>query len=138
MTGKADFTGIRWWTVEWTMLCTLYLRACESRSPHSILGDRAADEAVRRIDYNFARMRWVVQPSANQYLVALRARQLDLWAADFLARHQDAVVLHLGVRVGARGRRTPGRRVPRAAGGKSFGRQRHRRRAPGHPRREGA
>ena len=36
------------------------------------------------------------QPWSNQYLVALRARTLDDWAADFLRRNPNAVVLHLG------------------------------------------
>ncbi len=35
-------------------------------------------------------------PVANQYLVVLRAKQLDDWCADFLGRHPEAVVLHLG------------------------------------------
>lgn len=96
-TEKADFTGVKWGSVEWTMLCTLYLRAYEHRSAHrSVLGDRAAAEAVDRIDYDFDRMRRKLRPRSNQYLVALRARRLDRWAADFLRRHPDAVVLHLG------------------------------------------
>jgi O-methyltransferase involved in polyketide biosynthesis len=37
-----------------------------------------------------------MRPWGNQFLVALRAKQLDVWAADFLQRHSDAVVLHLG------------------------------------------
>jgi methyltransferase (TIGR00027 family) len=94
--GKADFTGVRWGSVEWTMLCTLYLRAYESRSEHPILADSAAADAVNRIDYDFEKMEKSVNPSANQYVVALRAKQLDMWAAEFLDRHPDAVVLHLG------------------------------------------
>ena len=35
-------------------------------------------------------------PASNQYLVALRAKQLDDWCADYLRQHPDAVVLHLG------------------------------------------
>jgi hypothetical protein len=31
-TEKVDFTGMIWGSVEWTMLCTLHLRAYESRS----------------------------------------------------------------------------------------------------------
>jgi O-methyltransferase involved in polyketide biosynthesis len=96
MTEKVDFTAIEWGSVEWTMLCTLYLRAYESRSEHSILGDHAAAEAVARIDYDFARIKKAVRPSGNQFVVALRAKQLDLWATDFLSRHPNAVVLHLG------------------------------------------
>ncbi|MGB6208704.1 class I SAM-dependent methyltransferase [Mycobacterium sp.] len=93
---KLDFSGVRWGSVEWTNLCTLYLRAYESRLERPVLGDRAAAEAIDRINYDFARMHRAAQPWANQFLVALRAKQLDTWADDFLRRNPDAVVLHLG------------------------------------------
>jgi O-methyltransferase involved in polyketide biosynthesis len=93
---KLDFSGVRWGSVESTNLCTLYLRACESRLERSILGDRAGAEAVDRIDYDFARVHRSVQPWGNQFFVALRGKQLDTWADDFLRRHPDAVVLYLG------------------------------------------
>jgi O-methyltransferase involved in polyketide biosynthesis len=96
MTHKVDFTGVRWGSLDWTNLYTLYLRACESRLAQPILGDRAAAEAVDRIDYDFARTRRSVRPSTNQFLVALRAKQLDVWAMDVVQRYPDAVVLHLG------------------------------------------
>jgi O-methyltransferase involved in polyketide biosynthesis len=93
---KVDFSNVRWGSVEWTNLVTLYLRACESRLEQPILGDRAAAEAVDGINYDFKRMRRVAQPWSNQYLVALRAKKLDDWSAAFLHRHPNAVVLHLG------------------------------------------
>jgi O-methyltransferase involved in polyketide biosynthesis len=93
---KVDFSSVRWGSVEWTNLVTLYLRAYESRSPRPILGDDAAAEAVDRIDYDFKRMHRTMLPASNQYQVTLRAKQLDDWCADFLRRHPDAVVLHLG------------------------------------------
>lgn len=96
MTAKVDFSSVRWGSVEWTNLVTLYLRAHESRSRHPILGDHAAAEAVDRIDYDFDRIRRSSLPAANQYLVALRAKQLDDWSAGFLERNPEAVVLHLG------------------------------------------
>jgi methyltransferase (TIGR00027 family) len=92
---KLDFTGVEWGSVEWTNLGTLYLRAYESRSGGPILGDHFAAEAVERIDYDFDRIRRRTNPAGNQFLVALRAKQFDVWAADFLAHHPDAVVLHL-------------------------------------------
>ena len=95
-TAKVDFSSVRGGSVEWTNLVTLYLRACESRSPHPILGDHAAAAAVDRIDYDFRRIHRTSLPASNQYLVTLRAKQLDDWCADFLRRHPDAVVLHLG------------------------------------------
>lgn len=95
-TDKVDFTGVAWGSVGWTMLCTLYLRAYESRSSQSILHDHAAAEAVDRIEYDFERMRKRLNAGSNQFLVALRARRFDVWTTDFLTRHPDAVVLHLG------------------------------------------
>lgn len=96
MTSKVDFSSVSWGSVEWTNLVTLYLRAHESRSRHPILGDHAAAEAVDRIEYDFKRIHRSSLPASNQYLVVLRAKQLDDWCADFLATHPDATVLHLG------------------------------------------
>lgn len=95
-TDKVDFKSVRWGSVEWTNLVTLYLRAHESRSRRPVLDDKAAAEAVERIDYDFKRIHRRSLPASNQYLVALRAKQLDDWCADFLGRHPQAVVLHLG------------------------------------------
>jgi O-methyltransferase involved in polyketide biosynthesis len=95
-TAKVDFSSVNWGSVEWTNLVTLYLRAYESRSRRPILGDDAAAEAVDRIDYDFKRIHRTSLPASNQYLVVLRAKQLDDWCADFLRLHPDAVVLHLG------------------------------------------
>lgn len=93
---KVDFSSVHWGSIEWTNLVTLYLRAHESRSRQPILGDRAAAAAVDRIDYDFRRIHRTSFPASNQYLVALRAKQFDDWCTDFLRRHPDAVVLHLG------------------------------------------
>ncbi|MDA0562977.1 class I SAM-dependent methyltransferase [Streptomonospora sp. S1-112] len=86
----ADFTG-----VESTMLITLYLRALETRSAEPVLNDPYAADLVDRIDVDFARL-LPRGASGNRYTVAVRGRRFDDWAADFLARHPDAVVLHLG------------------------------------------
>lgn len=95
-TNKVDFSDVTWGSVEWTNLCTLYLRAYESRSPDPILGDTAAAEAVDRIEYDWDRMSRAMHPGSNQYLVSMRAKQFDDWSTGFLRRHPDAVVLHLG------------------------------------------
>src|SRR3954453_12073930 len=94
--GKVDVTGLNDDAVAWTSLATLYLRAWESRAERSILGDHWAAEAVDRIDYDFAKLHKRLWPQANQFLVALRAKQLDDWSAGFLARHSEATVLQLG------------------------------------------
>jgi O-methyltransferase involved in polyketide biosynthesis len=94
--GKVDVTDLMDGSVTWTLFGTLYLRAWESRAERSILRDHYAAEALDRIDYDFAKLKRRLRPESNQFLVALRAKQLDDWSADFLARHPGATVLHLG------------------------------------------
>jgi O-methyltransferase involved in polyketide biosynthesis len=101
--GKVDFTGVQWKSVEWTGLCMLDLRACESRVPHPILGDHFAAQDVARIDYDFERLHKFVRPSSNQFTVALRSAQVDAWITDYLSGHPDAAVLHLGCGLHSRG-----------------------------------
>ena len=92
-TAKVDFSSVRWGSVEWTNLVTLYLRAYESRSRHPILGDHAAAEAVDRIDYDWTRTSITARTAPS---VATRSAHFDIWARQFLAVHPEAVVLHLG------------------------------------------
>lgn len=76
-----------------TLLITLYAKAGESRLPDSLLHDRFAAEVVDKIDYDFSRLK----VDRNLMIgVAMRAHILDGWARDFLSRHPDATVLHLG------------------------------------------
>lgn len=87
---QVDFTGVKW-----TMLVTLYLRAVDSRENNPVLGDHAAADAVRRINYDFGS--WKMRlTEAHRFLVALRAKQLDQWAVDFLDMNPEATVLQLG------------------------------------------
>lgn len=76
------------------MLVTLFLRAQDARDSQPVLGDRFAAEAVERIDYDWAKLD---KPSIvrSRSTVALRARQFDTWAADFLREHPEATVLQL-------------------------------------------
>ncbi|MFI5612513.1 class I SAM-dependent methyltransferase [Amycolatopsis sp. NPDC051903] len=76
-----------------TMLATLYARALDARREHPLLGDTAADEAVKRIDADFSKMGVNSDSAAS---VAIRAKAIDDRAAAWLARHPEAIVLHLG------------------------------------------
>jgi O-methyltransferase involved in polyketide biosynthesis len=76
-----------------TLLFTLYGKALDSRSPNSVLHDRWAEEATNHIDYDFTRLR------VREYelvLIACRAKQFDMFTAQFIAAHPAATVLHLG------------------------------------------
>ncbi|WP_031464996.1 class I SAM-dependent methyltransferase [Sciscionella sediminilitoris] len=88
-TDKVDFTG-----VQSTMLVTLYLRALDSADPEPILGDRFAAEAVRRIDYDWAKLD---KPHIRRSRTAgsLRPKLFDDWTADFLRHNPEATVLQL-------------------------------------------
>ncbi|RDI49596.1 class I SAM-dependent methyltransferase [Nocardia mexicana] len=76
-----------------TMLATLYGRALDYRRDDPILGDEEADKAVRRIDYDFGSLGITADGAAG---VAMRAKIIDDWAAEYLLEHPDAIVLHLG------------------------------------------
>jgi len=76
-----------------TTLATLYGKAMESRRPDSVLEDIAADEALRRIDYDFSKLK--IRRSDHTSL-AVRAKAYDIWVRQFLDSHPVCTVLHLG------------------------------------------
>lgn len=76
-----------------TLLITLCAKAGESRLPDSLLGDHFAAQAMDRIDYDFSRLKVDRDLMIG---VALRAHVIDGWTRDFIARHPEATVLHLG------------------------------------------
>lgn len=76
-----------------TLLATLYGRALDAGSAHPILGDRWAREVVDQIDVDVKRTG--LRPG-DEKAVALRAKHLDTWAQEFLDRHPESIVLHLG------------------------------------------
>jgi O-methyltransferase involved in polyketide biosynthesis len=76
-----------------TALATLYGKAMESRQPDSILGDREADEAMQRLDYDFGRLRMRRRDLKS---AAVRAKSYDWWVSRFLDSCPECRVLHLG------------------------------------------
>jgi O-methyltransferase involved in polyketide biosynthesis len=76
-----------------TLLITLFAKAGESHLPDSLLSDTFAAEAVRWIDYDFARLKVTRDLMVG---MAIRARTLDDWVRTFIAENPDATVLHLG------------------------------------------
>jgi len=79
-----------------TLLITLYLRAMESQRPDALIKDEKAVALVRRMSYDFDRVRQIPLSEANKLVIILRNRELDRYARDFLAGHPQAVVVHIG------------------------------------------
>jgi len=85
-----------------TMLITLYLRAMETQRPDALIKDEKAVELVTRLGYDFDRVRRIPMSDANRLVIILRNREIDRFAQDFLARHPEAVVVHIGCGLDAR------------------------------------
>jgi len=83
-----------------TLLITLYIRAMESQRPDALIKDEKAEALFRKIRdnglYDFSRMKSLHLSEANKLVIILRNREFDCYTRDFLARHRDAVVVHIG------------------------------------------
>jgi len=76
-----------------TLLVPLLGKAIESAGPHPILVDPKAREILDLVDYDFSELH---VPHKTLLTLAMRAKQLDSYVADYLRRSQDPLVLHLG------------------------------------------
>ncbi len=94
-----------------TLLITLYLRAMESQRPDALVKDEKAVVLVAQMSYDFARVRQIPLSEANKLVIILRNREFDGYARDFLARHPEAVVVHIGCGLDSRFERVDNGRV---------------------------
>src|SRR5512145_1835919 len=85
-----------------TLLITLYVRAMESQRPDALIKDEIAVALVKRLSYDFARIRQIKMDEADKLTLILRNRQFDRYVQDFLIRHPDAVVVYIGCGLDAR------------------------------------
>jgi O-methyltransferase involved in polyketide biosynthesis len=79
-----------------TYLAPLYWKAMESQRPDAMLKDEKAVALVTRGVLDFSRVR---QIHMNELLNTMRiifTREMDRYARDFIIRHPDAVVVHIG------------------------------------------
>jgi len=79
-----------------TLLMTLYIRAMESQRPDALIKDEKAVALVTQMSYDFDRVRQVQMDEDDKVTVILRNLEFDRYARDFLARHPEAVVVHIG------------------------------------------
>ena len=86
--------------VQKTLSPVLKAKALDNRLPDPILGDKYAEQVMRRLDPGYDKGRFGT--SQVGLAAVVRAKALDDWARSFLADHRDAVVLHLGCGLDAR------------------------------------
>ena len=82
-----------WDAVSETLLIPLYARAVESQRPNPLIKDDRAVEIVRQTDYDFGRMKL---SDGDKVAMILRLREFDRLVIEFLTRHPEAAVVHIG------------------------------------------
>lgn len=76
-----------------TLLIPLYRRAQESQQPDALVKDEKAVEIVRKLDFDPSRFKL---QKHDIVALALRVREFDRFARDFLAGHPESAVIHIG------------------------------------------
>ncbi len=94
-----------------TLLITLYIRAMESQRPDALIKDERAEALVRQLDQETLRKTLALTDDFSRVAVILKGREFDRFAQDFLARHPDAVVVHIGCGLDMRFERVDNGRV---------------------------
>jgi O-methyltransferase involved in polyketide biosynthesis len=79
-----------------TLLIPLYNRAMESQRPDAIMKDEKAVALVKQMSYDFDQVRKIRMFEANKVARIMLTREIDRYARDFLSRHPEAVVVHIG------------------------------------------
>jgi O-methyltransferase involved in polyketide biosynthesis len=79
-----------------TLLITLYIRAMESQRPDALIKDAKAVALVEQLPYDFSRIQQIKMDEEDKVSLVLRNREYDRYTRDFLARHPQAVVVHIG------------------------------------------
>jgi methyltransferase (TIGR00027 family) len=94
-----------------TLLITLYIRATESQRPDALIKDERAEALVRQLDQETLRKTLALTDDFSRVAVILKGREFDRFTQDFLSRHPDAVVVHIGCGLDTRFERVDNGRV---------------------------
>ncbi len=94
-----------------TLLIPLYNRAMESQRPDAIMKDEKAVALVKQMSYDFDQVRKIRMFEANKVARIMLTREIDRYARDFLSRHPEAVVVHIGCGLDSRFERVDNGRV---------------------------
>jgi O-methyltransferase involved in polyketide biosynthesis len=94
-----------------TLLIPLYNRAMESQRPDAIMKDEKAVALVTQMSYDFDQVRKIRMAEGNKVARIMLTREMDRYARDFLGRHPEAVVVHIGCGLDSRFERVDNGRV---------------------------
>jgi len=94
-----------------TLLLPLYNRAMESKRPDAMIKDEKAVELVTQMRLDFSPVRQIPMPKLLKVMRIIFTREFDRYARDFLARHPQAVVVHIGCGLDTRFERVDNGRV---------------------------
>jgi methyltransferase (TIGR00027 family) len=94
-----------------TLLITLYIRAMESQQPDALIKDERAEALVRQFDQETLRKTLALTEDTGRVVMILKSRDFDRFVQDFLRRHPDAVVVHIGCGLDTRFERLDNGRV---------------------------
>jgi O-methyltransferase involved in polyketide biosynthesis len=79
-----------------TLLLPLYNRAMESQRPDAMIRDEKAVELVTQMRLDFSPVRQLRITELLKLIRIMLTREIDRYARDFLTRHPQAVVVHIG------------------------------------------
>ncbi len=94
-----------------TLLIPIYVRAMESRRPDALMRDDRAEMLVSRLGRDFERVKAIRLTEVHKAMRILLTCRMDRYARDFLGRHPDAVVVHIGCGLDTRFERVDNGRV---------------------------
>ena len=85
-----------------TLLIPLYYRAIETQRPDAMIKDEKAVELIKRLSsegphrYDSDWLKQTPMSEVSKILRIMLTREMDRYALDFLTRHPEAVVVHIG------------------------------------------
>src|SRR4030042_500558 len=94
-----------------SLLLPLFIRSIETQRPDALIKDEWAVELTRKLKLEVTFFERAQLATEVQVSILLRNRQFDHIARDYLIRHPDAVVVHLGCGLDARFERVDNNQV---------------------------
>jgi O-methyltransferase involved in polyketide biosynthesis len=89
-----------------TLLIPLYNRAMESQRPDALIKDERAEALVAQMSLDFSRVRQIPMTELLKVMRIMFTREMDCYTRDFVSRHPQAVVVHIGCGLDTRFERT--------------------------------